>query len=1091
MKKMLIAAAALLAAAQVGAQTPPLWMRYSAISPDGSTIAFAYKGDVFTVPAAGGTARQLTSNAGFDSRPIWSPDGQQIAFASDRMGSLDIFVVDAQGGTPRRLTTHSGSETPVAFKDNHTVLFSASLQPDIHDRQFPSAQFPQVYEVSTEGGRPRLFSSLPMENISFRPGDTGQWLYHDKKGYEDPWRKHEQASISRNVWLCTDNGERSFRQLTTFAGEDRNPVWAPDGKSFYYLSEEKGASNIFCRPIDGTSATQITHYEKNPVRFLSVASTGTLCYGWNGEIYTLAPGGQPSKVKVDIKADSNDRDLLKQTRTQGATEMVPSPEGKEVAFVLHGDVYVTSTEYGTTRRITNTPQQERNVQFSPDGRSLAYASERNGVWQIYQTSLTNKEDQLFTYANDVREERLTMSDRTSFEPKYSPDGKEIAFLEDRTAIRVINLKTKAVRTVMEGKYQYSYSDGDQWFEWSPDSRWILSDYIGTGGWNNKDVVLLNASGNGEMHNLTQSGYNDGSARWVLGGKAMVWQSDRAGYRSHGSWGAEQDAYIMFFDAEAYDRFCLSKEDAERVEEAEKKEKEDEKKAEETGKSKKEKKADGKKDKADKEDEVKPLVFDLDNCRDRVKRLTVNSSHLGDGFLSSKGDKFYYQSRFEQGYDLWVHDLKENSTKILLKGAGSGLLNADKKKEHLYLCTGSGLKKIKLEDGKATDISFKARFDYRPAEERAYLFEHAWRQVQDKFYVENLHGTDWAYYRENYERFLPYINNNYDFAEMLSEMLGELNGSHTGCRYYSDKDVLPTASLGVYFDTAYEGDGLRIAEIIAKSPLTLMKTEACAGCIIEAIDGTPVRKGEDYYPLLEGKVNEKIRLDLYNPATQKRFTATIKGLGSGQLGELLYQRWVERNRAEVERLSEKRVGYVHIKGMDSPSFRTLYSELLGRYRNYDAVVIDTRHNGGGWLHDDVVTLLSGKEYQQFVPRGQYIGSDPFNKWLKPSCMLVCEDNYSNACGTPWVYRTLGIGKLVGTSIPGTMTAVWWERQMDPTLVFGIPQVGCRDMNGVYSENTSVDPDIEVFNRPEEHLKGIDKQLETAVRLMLETIKKPRL
>ena len=151
-----------------------------------------------------------------------------------------------------------------------------------------------------------------------------------------------------------------------------------------------------------------------------------------------------------------------------------------------------------------------------------------------------------------------------------------------------------------------------------------------------------------------------------------------------------------------------------------------------------------------------------------------------------------------------------------------------------------------------------------------------------------------------------------------------------------------------------------------------------------------------------------------------------------------------------------------------------------------MVIDTRHNGGGWLHDDVVTLLGGKEYQQFIPRGQYIGSDPFNKWLKPSCMLVCEDNYSNACGTPWVYRTLGIGKLVGTSIPGTMTAVWWERQIDPTLVFGIPQVGCRDLNGVYSENTPVDPDMEVHNRPEDELKGIDRQLETAVRLMLDTI-----
>ena len=239
-------------------------------------------------------------------------------------------------------------------------------------------------------------------------------------------------------------------------------------------------------------------------------------------------------------------------------------------------------------------------------------------------------------------------------------------------------------------------------------------------------------------------------------------------------------------------------------------------------------------------------------------------------------------------------------------------------------------------------------------------------------------------------------------------------------------------------------------------------------------------------MLEGKVGEKIRLTVYDPTTKKRFDETIKGLGG--INSLLYNRWVEHNAKEVERMSNGRVGYVHIQAMDGNSFHKLYSELLGRYRHTDAVIVDTRHNGGGWLHDDVVTLLGGKEYEQFVSRGQYIGSDPFNKWLKPSCMLICEDNYSNACGTPWVYKELGIGKLVGAPVPGTMTAVWWESQIDPSLVFGIPQVGCRDMRGNYSENSQVEPDIAVYNTPEEQLKGIDRQLEKAVQLMLETIKK---
>jgi Periplasmic protease len=190
--------------------------------------------------------------------------------------------------------------------------------------------------------------------------------------------------------------------------------------------------------------------------------------------------------------------------------------------------------------------------------------------------------------------------------------------------------------------------------------------------------------------------------------------------------------------------------------------------------------------------------------------------------------------------------------------------------------------------------------------------------------------------------------------------------------------------------------------------------------------------------------------------------------------------VDKNKEMVEKLSGGKLGYIHIKGMDSPSFRTLYSELLGKNRNKEAVIIDTRHNGGGWLHDDVITLLSGKEYQKFMPRGQYIGSDPFNKWTKPSCMLICEDNYSNAHGTPWLYKTLGVGKLIGTPVPGTMTAVWWERQIDPSIVFGIPQVGCVDNDGDYLENKQLEPDIEVYNKPEDVVAGKDSQIEEAVK-----------
>ena len=1079
MKKIFLSAALLAASLASFAQQNPLWMRYPAISPDGSTIVFAYKGDIYSVPSQGGEARQLTTNAAFDSYPIWSPDGKKIAFASNREGSMDVYVINANGGAPTRLTTNSGSELPVAFKDNDHVLFSANVMPTAQSNLFASREFSQVYEVSTQGGRPKLYSVLPMENISINA--KGQVLYHDCKGYEDKWRKHHTSPITRDIWML-DGGK--YQKLTSFKGEDRNPVWAQDGQSFYYLSEQNGSFNVYHRNVDSGKDTQVTHNQKNPIRFLTSSQSGLLCYGYDGEIYTVKEGAEPQKVNISITTDNAEPSLVRQIRSNGATEIALSPSGKEVAFVMHGDVYVTSVDYKTTKRITDTPQQERNVSFSPDGRALVYASERNGVWQIYQAKIKNASDKNFTYCTDIEEEALTHSNLTSQYPAYSPDGKEVAFYEDRATLRILNLKSKDVRTVLDGKYNYSYSDGDIWFEWSPDSKWLLCSYIGTGGWNNTDIALVKADGK-EVHDLTDSGYSDSNGKWVLGGKAMLFESDRAGYRSHGSWGAEDDAYLMFFDLDAYDRFCMSKEELElaeankdvkekKAEEKDEKKKEDkQKKAEEKGKTEVEK--------------VKPLELDIDNCRDRIVRLTVNSSRMGDAILDSKGEKIYYQAAFEGGYDLWCHDLKENTTTLMMKNIGGGGFVADKDVKNLFLCNG-GIKKIDLASKQTKGIDFEAPFNYKPAEERQYLFDHIWRQVKDKFYDPNLQGVDWDGYRKVYERYLPYIDNNFDFAEMLSEMLGELNASHTGCRYYPSGASLQTAALGVFLDPNYEGEGLKIQEIIKRGPFAVKKNEVTPGSIIEKIDGTDIKAGEDYNALLDGKAGKNVRLTIKN-AKGKRFDLTIKAISQGAQQELLYKRWVDRNRAIVDSVSGGRIAYVHVKAMNSESFRTVYSELLSdKNRNRDAVIVDERHNGGGWLHDDLCTLLSGKQYQEFVPHGKVVGKDPFNKWTKPSCVLICEDDYSNGHGFPWVYKELGIGKLIGAPVAGTMTAVWWETLMDRSLVFGIPQVGCRDMRGTFGENTQLNPDIEVYNSPEDYITGHDTQLIRAVEEMMKESKK---
>lgn len=1065
MKKILLAFIAPFAAVSAMAQANPLWMRFPAISPDGKTVAFSYKGDIWTVPANGGQARQITTNPAYDAYPVWSPDSRQIAFASSREGSLDVYVVGKDGGAPRRVTTDSGDEYPMAWRNDSTILLKASIMPKATSIMF--ADFSQVYEVSAYGGRMRLFSDIPMEDISV--GKDGAMLYHDKKGYEDPFRKHHQSPICRDIWLYKGG---NYTKLTDFAGEDRTPVWGDDANAYYYLSEEDGTFNVYKRHLGETAKTQLTHYKGNPVRYLTRAADGTLCYAYDGAIYTLKEGSQPVKLNLTTVADDGTDKLQRQVLRSGATEFTVSPSGKEIAFVVHGDVYVTSIDYTTTRRITDTPEQERNVNFSPDGRSLVYASERGGLWQIYQTSIVNKNEKQFTYATQLKEEQLVKSSLVDMQPAYSPDGKSVAYIEDRGALKAVDVKTKAVRQLMDAKFQYSYSDGDLWFKWSPDSKWLLSNYIGNGGWNNSDIALVPADGSQRITNLTNSGYNDSNGQWVLGGKAMLFMSDRAGYRSHGSWGAEDDAYIMFFDLDAYERFRMGKEERALYDEAHKKENAD------TTKKKKPLIRLGKKSQAEKKkEEAKTLKFDLANCRDRVVRLTVNSSHMADAILSPGGDTLYYQARFEGGYDLWKHDLVENKTEIVMKNVGYGL-EADKGFKHLYVYN-NGIKQIDLAKNSQKGIDFEANFNYRPYEERAYIFNHVWQQVKDKFYDPKLHGVDWEGYKNTYAKFLPYINNNYDFRDMLSEMLGELNGSHTGARYYPDGATLKTAALGLFFDNNYEGDGLKVEEVINRGPFAVRNTGVKKGCIIEAIDGQKILKDSDYTSLLDGKAGKMTRVSVFDPSKKKHFDVVIRAISRSAQSDLLYRRWVDRNRKMVDSLSNGTIGYVHVKAMDSESFRTVFSELLSdSMRMKKAVIVDERHNGGGWLHDDLCTLLSGKQYAKFIAHGKYIGYDPWNKWVKPSCVMICEDDYSNGHGFPAVYKTLGIGKLVGTPVAGTMTAVWWESMMNG-MVFGIPQVGNQAMDGTYFENKELKPDIEVYNTPADYENGNDEQLKAAV------------
>lgn len=1076
MKKNLILLAAFAAvSAGAAAADAPLWLRDAAISPDGKNIAFTYKGDIYKVSTNGGSAVRLTTMPSVESRPVWSPDGKSIAFASDRNGGQDIFIMSAAGGEAVRLTDNSAIETPQAFTpDGKYVIYTANIQDPASSVFFPTARQTEIYKVPVAGGRPEQVLAASVDYLSFA-GNDGSFLYEDVKGSEDRFRKHHTSSVTSDVWMYNPKSQK-YTNLTNRPGNDRNPRLSPDGKTVYILSERDDRNmNVYSFPLDNPSqVTQETNFKTHPVRFLSVGNDGTLAFTYDGELYVRKPGQKtPSKVNVSITNDASEG--TKTMSFSGGRGAIASPDGKEIAYTVRGEVFVTSVKHGTTKQITHTPEGECDVVWGKDGRELYYTSERDGKFNIYKATIGREEDPNFSNATVINEVPVFSKDgKERTNPSISPDGKKLAFVENRNNLMVMDLGSKSVKQLTNGNTVTGRSHGFD-AQWSPDSKWLLIEYNDYRHEPYSDIAIINAS-TGELIKLTATGYFDENPKWALDGNAVVFMSERYGMRNHASWGSEFDVMITFLNKDAYDKFRLSEEDYELLKELEKTQ------------AKQKKAAEGKKenaeDKKDKADETKDIVVDRDGIRDRVIRLTPASGDISDAVITNDGKTLYYVLSTEGSSDLWKKDLRKGDVKLVTKlGSPAGFQNLKDGKEIFLL--GSRVRKLDPAGDKLTPVSISGSLEYDPAKERKYMYDYMTREARERFLFADMGGVDWEGYTKHYAKFLPHINNNVEFARLLSEVLGELNVSHSGGRYSAAPAKKANASLGLLYDMDYSGPGLKVAEIVAGGPFDRATTSIVPGSVITAIDGKTLEADKDPLSSLLGLRGDKTLVSFTTPAGKKLEEVVIP-ISGGTFNNLLYERWVKARAAEVDRLSNGRLGYVHIQGMNDNSFRKIYSQLLGEYVGKEGIVIDTRWNGGGRLHEDIEVLFSGEKYLTQEAHGRTSAEMPSRRWNRPSIMVIGEANYSNAHGTPWVYKHKNLGKLVGMPVPGTMSSVNWITMQDPTMVFGVPVIAFRTAEGNVLENTQLEPDVKVALDPNKALKGEDTQLKAAVETLLHDI-----
>lgn len=1060
---------------EASAQQEARWLRYPAISPDGTQIAFGYMGNIYLVGAEGGVATPLTSGGSYNTRPVWSRDGKMIAYASDEYGNLDVFVMPAKGGVPVRLTYCSAADYPYDFTaDNKSVIFGSRRLNPAESVQFPG-NATNLYTIPVTGGRPMLLSAAGAQEA--RMSSDGKYvLFQDKKGYEDDWRKHHTSSVTRDIILF-DVAAGKYTNITDHAGDDLCPVYSPDNKSFYYTNEKNGTHNLYKRNIATGEEKRMTNFKDFPVREVSGSKSGKLVFVWKGDIYTISDGQKAKKLDIKV-ANNAGYGKIANLSINNATEVAVSPNGKEVALINRGELYVASTTTSRTKRITNTPYQERMVNFSPDGKAIYYSAEVDGNWCIMKATLKDTTERYFYNATVVNIEKVVADGKDNFAPEVSPDGKKLAYICERNTLKVMDLKSKKTTVVLPFGHNHSYRDGDWGYKWSPDSKWLLLDDQ-RNMMRGSSVGLVSADG-GEIRypfeDINISVYN---YDWGIGGKALLYV-----YRG--------TAYAAFFSKEDYDRFMLSKDDFELLTEKEKAEKAEKEKAEKAEKEKAAKK-DGKKDdkapkKDDKKAEEKPVVVNLDGIEFRVARLAGNVSSF---VMTKDGKKLYYLTRGNNGMELWSMDTRSREPRRLGNVGNIFRMQLDKAEKNLFAIRGGSPVKIDVNSGAVKPVSISGKMSLDAAAEREYMFGHMWLQVVKKFYDPKIHGIDWKMYRDEYAKFLPYINNNYDFQVLISELLGELNASHTGGRYYAGRSSSAaagdaTASLGMFFDETYAGEGIKVSGIIQGGPADMLSNKIKPGDIITAINGEDIPAGVNYNKYLNNLANTNTLLTVKSDG--KTFNQTIRPVSMGSLSDLLYKRWTKRMEQITDSLSNGQIGYVHVEGMNGSSYEVVSNYLTGKGAKKKACIIDTRFNGGGWLHDELVTLLGSKRYLNFAPQGNVLDDgEPLGRWNKPSAVLVCEGNYSDAFIFPFVYQQNKIGKVYGMPVPGTGTAVWWETMIDPTIVFGIPMIATMGLDGVVTENTQFEPDVKVALPYEDALSGKDPQLEAAVKGLMADIK----
>lgn len=1067
-------------------------------------IAFSYMGSIWVVNEDGTNARRLTVNPARDTFPRFSPDGKWIAFSSNRYGNYDVFVMPAEGGEPKQLTFNSASDTVVGWsRDSKFVIFNSA-----RGRVYPGVL--SLYRVAATGGLEE-----PLD------ADWGYWGGYSADGSKfvfnrhSPtwWRKHYRGSYAADLWV-EDVRAKTFKKILDEDVPDEtkaNNTWPLYGNGdIYFVSDRevtakagsrevmKSANNLWKVGENGGKPVQVTHFHDGSLFFPSISADGKIIvFEEDAGLWKLdTASGKTSEVKIDAASDDKENNFEVLHINSETDSFALSPSAKRAAISAHGEIFTIATEHGDATRVTHSYSRETEPVWSPDGKWIAYVSDEGGRDSVWLAD---------TEGNNAK--KLTDTDNEKLSVKWMPDSKALYFTSSDHALYVVDAGGGQPRKIASND-----AGNIQGPEVSPDGKWFA--YAKQDHDLRAHVYIVSAQGGEEQRLNDDQLFSSLGPHWTPDGKKLIFLG---GYVQGGSATLRENSAALYSVSLAEEEKDPMSRDIDSEDSAE---------AAERAAAPRAARGSG----GAAEARAVEVKIDFGGLERRIHRVTRLSDDIVTAAASPDSKTYAFvavgDSEGRPIATLYTIGADGEGLRQLTQstppaegaapagpgGAGISELQFSRDGRELYFLERDGIWAIGVGAGGGGEstaragapggasaaagsagggarrrVSFQVKVEVDHRAERREVFEQAWRIMRDRFYDKNMNGADWTKYKGAYEALLPDVGDREEMQNVVMQMIGELNASHTGV---SGGETNPNAMQTRYpgFELTADSSGYyKVAFIYKNGPADHDFVRIHAGDYILSVNGETLHSGDNYWKNYNLAPGRKMEFTVNSkPSADGAWTTRVEPVSGQAYGTLQYERWVDERRAIAEKLSNGEIGYLHIRQMNAEALHKFERDLADNHFK-KALVIDQRFNPGGGIDQELLEILEQHQYQYTRGRDSVYITRPQRAFFGPIVVMQNERSFSDAEVFPDGVRRLGLAKTVGVNTNGSVIGTGAFRLMDGSTV-RTPGTGLWDIGGQNLENYGVPADVYVDNMPADFLAGRDAQLEKAVQVLQDELKK---